>query len=579
MLGTCMSQRTCAVVISGLVFAVVGLTLIVRPLTAYGIVVVLIGAGAGIAGVLLVASYWRRPWAWFAALALVAAAGMIVTHVAFVAEWLPYALAVVLGINAIRLFRLMIRPRRSGKERAADGVFVIANAIGAYLFWLWPDAATVVVSVAVSASFILLGLAFVVSALFRRKKPPFSSTGWRYAIAAFCAVISVLSLIGSVQLRTGIARVDSFYSWSGTIPETPGTVVRTETYDGVVPDGAKAVKILYSTTYSDGSPALASAVVTYPTSTSDGKRTVLAWEHGTTGVAQSCGPSVGSEALTEEAIPGISRAIERGWVIVATDYPGQGTSGKYPYLVGQGEGRATLDAIRAATHIQEAHASEHAWIWGHSQGGHAALWAGQIAADYAPDIDVLGVAALSAARDPLSLAASVVDAQSSALSKVVIALVLVPYAEEYSDVHLNDVVNPAGIGIVKAFASRCVTEKPTTVSAGVALALGLDKPLYSIDISDGAIRDRLAQNIASGDVPAPIFLGQGVEDEVIPISMQRSFASELCAAGKTVSVHEYAGFSHLGVVAPDSPLIDDLYQWADAVAQGEQPSTCQEAAE
>ncbi|MCI1676390.1 MAG: hypothetical protein LKI28_08970 [Ancrocorticia sp.] len=156
-----MSQRTCAVVISGLVFAVVGLTLIVRPLTAYGIVVVLIGAGAGIAGVLLVASYWRRPWAWFAALALVAAAGMIVTHVAFVAEWLPYALAVVLGINAIRLFRLMIRPRRSGKERAADGVFVIANAIGAYLFWLWPDAATVVVSVAVSASFIVLGLAFV----------------------------------------------------------------------------------------------------------------------------------------------------------------------------------------------------------------------------------------------------------------------------------------------------------------------------------------------------------------------------------------------------------------------------------
>ena len=40
-----------------------------------------------------------------------------------------------------------------------------------------------------------------------------------------------------------------------------------------------------------------------------------------------------------------------------------------------------------------AHASDRVVIWGHSQGGHAALWAGQIAASYAPDLSITGAVA------------------------------------------------------------------------------------------------------------------------------------------------------------------------------------------
>ena len=93
-------------------------------------------------------------------------------------------------------------------------------------------------------------------------------------------------------------------------------MLRVADYSGEVPAGAAAVRVLYTTTYSDGSPALASAVVAYPTSPTDEPRPVLAWQHGTTGVARSCAPSAGPEALTEYAIPGISRAMERGWVVV-----------------------------------------------------------------------------------------------------------------------------------------------------------------------------------------------------------------------------------------------------------------------
>ena len=93
-----------------------------------------------------------------------------------------------------------------------------------------------------------------------------------------------------------------------------------------------------------------------------------------------------------------------GWGIVATDYIGEGTLGAYPYLIGQGEGRSVLDSIRAAHQVDDLDLSDQTVVWGHSQGGHAALWAGQLAPTYAPELQIRGIAALSPASDPLALA-------------------------------------------------------------------------------------------------------------------------------------------------------------------------------
>ena len=38
-------------------------------------------------------------------------------------------------------------------------------------------------------------------------------------------------------------------------------------------------------------------------------------------------------------------------------------------------------------------------VWGHSQGGHAALWTGQLAPTSAPELDIAGVAALAPASN------------------------------------------------------------------------------------------------------------------------------------------------------------------------------------
>ena len=90
-------------------------------------------------------------------------------------------------------------------------------------------------------------------------------------------------------------------------------------------------------------------------------------------------------------LPSIGKVVSQGYVVVATDYEGLGTPGTHPYLVGESEARGVLDIVKAAQQIPETGASNKTFVWGQSQGGQAALFAGEIQPTYAPELDLLGV--------------------------------------------------------------------------------------------------------------------------------------------------------------------------------------------
>jgi hypothetical protein len=104
-------------------------------------------------------------------------------------------------------------------------------------------------------------------------------------------------------------------------------------------------------------------------------------------------------AFTAGAMLVLPQILAQGWVLVATDYTGLGTEGPTPFLIGQGEARSVLDAVRAARQLKQVSLADKTVIRGHSQGGHAALWAGILAPAYAPGDNVIGVAAPAPASD------------------------------------------------------------------------------------------------------------------------------------------------------------------------------------
>lgn len=575
------ATRTLVRLLVAAALIVVGSVLLPRPLLMLQVTVWAVAAALLMwAGSLAVGA--RGRWGmWVGSVVVAAAAIAVLVFTSPVVEAFPPVLAVVLLINAVRL---QVRALRgSGKlDAILRTALALSCAAAAVLVWSWPDVALLLLAWVIAAGLVATGILLLWRVLRPARRTP-DARSPHPAVRIIGAVVTVALVatagVGALWLRHGVHQPDGFYAWSGPVPTTPGELLRVSSYEGTAPTGSTALRILYSTTHSDGSPAVASAIVAIPAATSGGERTVVAWQHGTTGVAQSCAPSLASEALGEDAIPGISRMIERDWLVVATDYPGQGTSGRYPYLIGEGEGRSTLDGVRAARQLDDAHASNRVMLWGHSQGGHATLWAAQLADDYAPELSVVGVAALSAAADPLALAqritgAGTPDAGMSPLGNAITSYVVVPYADEYDDISVTALTHPAGATFARAGATRCAVDRDMLVTVMVAVALGTEDRLYRLDLTRGPVHGRLVENIAGTDIPAPVFLGQGTDDEVVPIAIQRDTDARLCAADVPVDAHEYPGRTHMGVIAAGSPLIADLFAWADTVLAGAKPSSC-----
>jgi hypothetical protein len=115
------------------------------------------------------------------------------------------------------------------------------------------------------------------------------------------------------------------------------------------------------------------------------------------GIARRCAPSLRPTVF--RTMHGLRELLARGYVVTATDYPGLGTTGPHPYLVGVSEGRAVLDSVRAARNFRNAAAGERYALWGHSQGGHAVLFAGEISERYAPELKLAGIAAAAPATE------------------------------------------------------------------------------------------------------------------------------------------------------------------------------------
>lgn len=546
--------------------------LLIRPLTSLTILSIACGAALIAVGLGLIISRGGNPkpsprflrylWQRLAPGALCLVAGVIscVAWNSLLALFLTIALALGASLTATAATRGRL---------ARTVLLLLVTGLMGVIALRWADVASIMVHWAFMAALVWVAAMLIL--------PPPNKVS-RGVVGTVCAALAIC-LLGSVTaggllLDAQQPRIDNFYSWKGQLPSTPGTLLAVSNYDGEAPTGSRTMRILYTTKDVRDTVRVASAVVALPTAPATQPRTVLAWQHGTTGVAAPCAPSLGNNAVNNVGIPGIDNAIKRGWAVIATDYPGQGTTGPYPYLVGVGEGRATLDGIRALGQVSGADISNNVMLWGHSQGGHATLWAADLAQSYAPELHILGVAALSAAWDPYFLAQDIASKKGSPVKSLIFSYVLLPYADAYPDVRVTDVVDPAGVPFARSSASRCTVFPNTLLSILTASLLTQDRPLYTLDLNDSPASKRLKENAAAANFSAPLFLGQGTDDEVVPILSQRNLAKKVCVPGRAVSVHEYARRSHMGVVAPDSPLIGDLYKWADAVVAGQLPHAC-----
>jgi pimeloyl-ACP methyl ester carboxylesterase len=347
---------------------------------------------------------------------------------------------------------------------------------------------------------------------------------------------------------------DTFYQPPTDRPSRPGALLRQEPFARRVPADAQAWRILYTTTRADGTAAVASAIVMLARASSRESRPVIAWTHGTTGVAQGCAPSLLDDPFAH--VPALRQLLDEGWVFVATDYVGLGTEGPHPFLIGEGVARSTLDAVRAVGELGEIRVRNETVVWGHSQGGHAALWTGIIAPAYASDVNLVGIAAVSPASDLPPLMDAV---QATTVGRIMSSFVLRSYAATYRDVAFEAYVPWTRRWMARDMAGRCLAGREALFSVAEALLIG-DR-IFGAEPTGGPFGARLVENTPNRPVQTRLLIAQGLADDLIRPDIQSEFVRARCAAGQRLQYRTYAELDHLSVVAPDSPLTSELVQW------------------
>ncbi len=178
--------------------------------------------------------------------------------------------------------------------------------------------------------------------------------------------------------------------------------------------------------------------------------------------------------------------LAKGYIVVATDYPGLGTPGIHPYLIGISEGRAVLDSVRAARALPRSGASDRFVLWGHSQGGHAVLYAGEMAKAYAPELKLFGVAAAA----PATYLAELFDAdKSSSAGKELTAMAIWSWSNLYND-PASSLVEPDAMGVYETMAHDCIE----SVAEFEALDKA-EKPLETREVPQGQSRQDRAMEL------------------------------------------------------------------------------------
>jgi acetyl esterase/lipase len=297
------------------------------------------------------------------------------------------------------------------------------------------------------------------------------------------------------------------------------------------PEGARAYRILYWSTGLDGKPVEVSGAVIAPRGPPPPSgRPVIAWAHPTTGVVERCAPSLARVFFA--SIQGLRAMLDRGYVVAATDYPGLGTPEVHPYLVGSSEARAVLDSVRAARQIPDAGAQARLAVWGHSQGGQAALFTGLEAARYAPELKLVGVAAAAPATD---LAALMTDDLGTGGGNNITAMTLWSWARVYG-APMEKVVAPQAESAIDRLTKLCI-ERWFDIFTRRGPTQALEKSFLRVKtLADQEPWRHLLDENSPGLLPAdiPVFLAQGSADALVRPAVTEAYRARLCRNGNRV---------------------------------------------
>jgi pimeloyl-ACP methyl ester carboxylesterase len=337
------------------------------------------------------------------------------------------------------------------------------------------------------------------------------------------------------------------------------------------PKGIRAWRVLYHSTRLDGSDIAVSGAFFAPDEPAPaGGYPILAQAHGTTGIAQGCAPSL----QPFHAQPGrssyfktyIAPYLEAGYAVAMPDYQGMGAPGPYSYLIGELEGKNTLDSVRALKRFAEIPTSDEVFVWGHSQGGHASAFTSQLASGYAPEIKLRAAVLLAPAVELKDLVEHVFSTSKAAPTTGLMLVVVRAWSQVYPDL--------AQVNLLKPGASLAPVEDFCGLAAILATLRAPGDYFAMNPMSSPAWIARIDENMPQTNLlQVPMFIGQGEQDQIVYPPSTQAFAQAACKDGTAVFFKFYPQAGHLDL--PTYATADTLAYMQGILGNGTPPDNCQ----
>jgi pimeloyl-ACP methyl ester carboxylesterase len=326
------------------------------------------------------------------------------------------------------------------------------------------------------------------------------------------------------------------------IPDVPhGTLLKYQELTPSLAEGATTYRVMYASESLAGDPIVVTGTAVVPDEEApEGGRPVLTIAHGTTGIADECAPSK-DPSRSEGALAGT--ASRQGWIVTTSDYEGLGTPGRHPYLVGESEGRSVVDAALAAAQLPDADASDQLLIAGYSQGGHGALFAREVAAEWAPELEVVGTFAGAPATEVDVILNAAPRLPQAGFAYMIIAGMNAAYPDEAD---LDVALTPEGLERIDAVDEGCARDVFAAVAGTPA-----DELVQAEGLSSGPWNE-LAKESNPGQVvlDSPVLIVHSRTDEVVPIALSGILFARMCDGGQDVERRVLEEGSHTGAAGP-----------------------------
>jgi len=258
----------------------------------------------------------------------------------------------------------------------------------------------------------------------------------------------------------------------------------------------------------------------------------------------------------------VAQLLNAGYAVTATDYEGLGTAGEHPYIVADSEGRGVIDAVRAAVQAEPSLSRSYFDV-GHSQGGQAAIAAGELAGTYGRGLDFRGTVGLA----PVTNVGQAYGYGSpSIVDRGFYLLALHGLKTVHPELQFDQYLGKQALSMLPKADEECTDQIWNDFNKD----LGTKLNDYQFDPQNSAAALRLQgwldeQSVPKGRSPGPMLLVQGSDDPSIKKFVTQQAVRNARAAGTVADFKLYPGQDHYSVLAPRSAggAADDVIEWLD----------------